>query len=80
MAEVAKKGKDVKPAKKEKKPRKSIGQFFRETVAELKKVTWPTRKELLTNTGAVIAFIVVMAMAVGLMDWGLSALLALLVQ
>jgi preprotein translocase subunit SecE len=42
-----------------------VGQRFRgftqESVAETKKVVWPTRKETLQTTGIVFAFVVVMA-------------------
>jgi preprotein translocase subunit SecE len=35
--------------------------FGRESLAEVKKVVWPTRKETMMTTGAVFAFVVVMA-------------------
>ena len=47
-----------------------IGGFFREVVSELRKVIWPTRKELLTYTGVVIAFVTVMTTIVALLDFG----------
>jgi preprotein translocase subunit SecE len=37
-----------------------IGRFVREVVAELRKVIWPTRKELVTYAVVVIVFISVM--------------------
>jgi preprotein translocase subunit SecE len=44
-----------------------IGRFVREVIAELRKVIWPTRKELLTYTGVVIVFLAIMtAIVVGL--------------
>jgi preprotein translocase subunit SecE len=44
-----------------------IGNFFREVVSELRKVIWPTRKELLTYTSVVIVFLLIMtAIVVGL--------------
>ena len=44
-----------------------IGRFFREVVAELRKVIWPTRKELLTYTAVVVSFLsVITAIVVGL--------------
>lgn len=44
-----------------------VARFFREVVAELRKVIWPTRKELLTYTAVVVAFVtVVTALVVGL--------------
>ncbi|WDZ85377.1 preprotein translocase subunit SecE [Micromonospora cathayae] len=43
-----------------------FARFFREVVAELRKVIWPTRKELLTYTAVVVAFVtVVTAIVVG---------------
>lgn len=49
-----------------------IGRFFREVVAELRKVIWPTRKELLTYTAVVIVFVAVMLAIVGLLDYGFA--------
>lgn len=44
-----------------------LARFFREVVAELRKVIWPTRKELLTYTAVVVVFVtVVTALVVGL--------------
>jgi preprotein translocase subunit SecE len=37
-----------------------IGRFVREVVAELRKVIWPTQKELVTYAVVVIVFIAVM--------------------
>jgi preprotein translocase subunit SecE len=45
-----------------------IGRFVREVVAELRKVIWPTRKELLTYTAVVIVFVSVVLTIVGLLD------------
>jgi len=63
-----------------KKKRKSPARFFKDVISELKKVTWPTGKELAKYTGAVIAFILVIAVIVGLMDWGLSSLFRLILN
>ncbi len=63
-----------------KKKRKSPARFFKDVISELKKVTWPTGRELLKYTGAVIAFVVVFAVIVGLMDLGLSSLFNLLLK
>ena len=57
--------------KKNKKQRRSLIRFFRDVIGEVKKVTWPTRKELFKTTLAVIVFIVIFAIVVGFMDWGL---------
>ncbi len=47
-----------------------IGGFFREVVSELRKVIWPTRKELLTYTAVVIVFVTVVTTIVALLDLG----------
>ncbi|KUL30212.1 preprotein translocase subunit SecE [Actinoplanes awajinensis] len=47
-----------------------IGGFFREVISELRKVIWPTRKELLTYTGVVIVFVTVMTALVAVLDYG----------
>jgi len=47
-----------------------IGGFFREVVSELRKVIWPTRKELITYTTIVIGFVAIMTAIVGLLDYG----------
>ena len=52
-----------------------IGGFFREVVSELRKVIWPTRKELLTYTGVVIVFVTIMTAVVGGLDYGFAQLL-----
>jgi preprotein translocase subunit SecE len=51
-----------------------VGRFVREVVAELRKVIWPTRKELLTYTSVVIVFVTIMLTLVATLDsafaWG----------
>jgi preprotein translocase subunit SecE len=46
-----------------------IGGFVREVVGELRKVIWPTRKELLTYTTIVIVFLTVMTAVVAGLDF-----------
>ena len=48
--------------------------FIREVIAELRKVIWPTRKELITYTGVVLVFVLIMATIVGLYDFGFGEL------
>ncbi len=50
--------------------------FARDSVAEAKRVVWPTRKETLQTTGIVIAFAVVMALFL----WAVDAVLLSLVN
>jgi preprotein translocase subunit SecE len=49
-----------------------IGRFFREVVAELRKVIWPNRKELRNYTVVVVVFVAVMLTIVGLLDLGFA--------
>jgi preprotein translocase subunit SecE len=61
---------DSKQAKSTRRSGNRIGGFFREVVSELRKVIWPTRKELLTYTSVVIVFVTVMTTIVSLLDFG----------
>lgn len=49
------------------------------TVAELKKVTWPTRQDLINYSLVVLAFMVALGILVGVLDLGASGLVKLLV-
>jgi len=49
-------------------PGKQFAVFAGESVAEVKKVVWPTRKETLQTTAAVFAFVVVMAVFLWISD------------
>ncbi len=50
------------------------------TIAELKKVTWPTRKDLINYTAIVLIFMVAMAIVVGLLDFGAGSLIRVIIQ
>jgi preprotein translocase subunit SecE len=56
-------------------PGKQFAVFAGESVAEVKKVVWPTRKETLQTTAAVFAFAVVMAVFLWITDKGLEWIL-----
>ena len=57
---------------------KRIGHFFREVISELKKVSWPSRKELISYSVAVLVFIAICVVITFVMDTGLSAAVNLL--
>ncbi|MEV4705960.1 preprotein translocase subunit SecE [Actinoplanes sp. NPDC049316] len=61
---------DKPRSKKEGRRGGRIGGFVREVVSELRKVIWPTRKELLTYTAVVIVFVAVMTTIVAVLDYG----------
>jgi preprotein translocase subunit SecE len=46
-----------------------IARFVREVVAEMRKVNWPSRKELVTYTLVVLAFVITMMLIVGGLDY-----------
>lgn len=46
-----------------------LALFLRQVVAELRKVIWPTRKELVTYTIVVIVFVSIMAAIVAALDY-----------
>ncbi|NLB35621.1 MAG: preprotein translocase subunit SecE [Elusimicrobia bacterium] len=56
---------------------KKISRFFREVISEVKKVTWPGKKELIASTIAVIILVVCIAFYIGLVDFILSRLIGL---
>jgi preprotein translocase subunit SecE len=49
-------------------PGRQFGVFAAESVAEVKKVVWPTRKETMQTTAAVFAFVVAMAIFLWVSD------------
>ena len=57
-----------------------ISSAFKNMVAELKKVAWPTRSDLINYSLVVIAFVVVMALVVGLLDTASSFLVKQLIS
>ena len=53
-------------------PPARISLFYRQVVAELRKVIWPTRKELVTYTTVVIFFVCIVIAYVTVLDIGFS--------
>jgi preprotein translocase subunit SecE len=51
-----------------------LALFYRQVVAELRKVIWPTRHELLTYTTVVIVFVLIVMAYVGVLDVGFGQL------
>lgn len=76
-----------KPAKeKAKKPNafarawKRTTRYFREMKSELKKVVWPTRKQVIRNTIVVILVVLVVGILIWLFDWLAAAVVKALVN
>ncbi|MER5596633.1 preprotein translocase subunit SecE [Streptomyces adustus] len=67
------KKKPRKGGKRAKKgPLKRLALFYRQIVAELRKVVWPTRNQLTSYTTVVIFFVAIMIALVTVIDYGLS--------
>ncbi len=49
-------------------PLRRMARFYREVVAELRKVIWPTRKDLVTYTTVVVVFVSIVVAIVGGLD------------
>jgi preprotein translocase subunit SecE len=49
-----------------------LGIFYRQIVAELRKVVWPTRHQLSTYTSVVIVFVVIIIGFVTVIDYGFT--------
>ncbi len=54
-------------------------QFVVEAVQELRRVTWPSRKETVGTTAVVLLLVVVISVFLGLVDLGLSRLVGLVI-
>ena len=55
-------------------------QFFKEVKIELKKVTFPSRDEVIGSTKVVVVLVIIIAVFLGLIDMLLSKLIGMLVQ
>jgi len=54
---------------------KNVGLFLRQAKVELKKVKWPTRKELIASTVVVLVLTLLVSFYLGLVDLGLIKIL-----
>jgi len=63
-----------KPGGAAKRDRVTPARFVREVVDELRKVVWPTRRELVTYTTVALVFILIMVAIVTSLDYGFTKL------
>ncbi|BAB03836.1 preprotein translocase subunit SecE [Halalkalibacterium halodurans] len=59
---------------------KGIGKFFGDVVAEMKRVSWPTRKELTRYTLVVLGTVAFITVFFAVVDYGISALVRGLIE
>jgi len=55
-------------------------QFLADAKVELKKVTWPTKKELLSTTAVVIVLVILISFFLGVVDLGLVKIIKSLIK
>lgn len=53
-----------------------LGRYFREMKGELKKVVWPSRKQVLNHTGVVLVMVAISGLVIG----GFDAVLSVIVK
>lgn len=58
---------------------KALFDYFAASRAELAKVTWPSRRQTIRLTGLVIGFSLAFAVILGVVDYGFSSLLQLVI-
>jgi preprotein translocase subunit SecE len=63
-----------KPGGPAKRDRTTPALFVRQVIAELRKVIWPTRRELRTYTIVSLVFVLVMVVIVTSLDYGFTKL------
>lgn len=68
----------AKVGKKKPKEKGKLKRKAKETISELKKVTWPTFGEVCKRTGVVLVVVLIFAVVIFGMDYGLGALVNLL--
>ncbi len=73
------KGKDVAKARQEVMRENRLARFWRETIAELRKVVWPTRDQAVNLTVIVVVTVVAMSAFLGAVDYILTQLIKLIV-
>ncbi|WP_088044572.1 preprotein translocase subunit SecE [Bacillus sp. EAC] len=57
-----------------------IGKFFREIKSEMKKVSWPKRKEIVNSTITVLATVIFFVLFFSVIDTGISKLIRLILE
>ncbi|WP_431309016.1 preprotein translocase subunit SecE [Halalkalibacter lacteus] len=57
---------------------RNIGKFLQDVVREMKRVSWPTRKELIRYTWVVIGTVAFISVFFFIVDYGISELVRIL--
>ena len=76
-AKKAKKAKAAAAAGATRNPFLYVWNYLRQVIAELRKVIWPNRKQMVSYTSVVLVFLIFMVSLIGGVDLGLSRLVLL---
>ena len=57
-----------------------VFQFFKESRAELKKVVWPTKDDVISSIKVVIISTIIVALVLGLLDLGFTQLFRIVMR
>ena len=71
---------ESKPVSAAPKPKNAVANYISETIAELKKVTWLSRRDLLYLSGLVLLVTIVVGVILGGIDFGFSKLIEWLIK
>lgn len=66
------KAKGTKPAQKKDGFLKKTSRFFKDLKSEMKKVVWPTKKQVLNNTGVAFVMMASVGIVIWVLDWVLT--------
>ena len=71
---TAARGDDARGPKKARRlgPIGRVTTYVRQVASELRKVIWPTRKELVTYTSVVLVFVIIMVSLVAVFDFAFT--------
>jgi preprotein translocase subunit SecE len=59
---------------------RKVREFFRDVLAEFRRVSWPSRKEVAGSTSVVIVMVVILAVFLAAVDHGLTWLVRLVLR
>jgi preprotein translocase subunit SecE len=57
-----------------------VREFFRDVLAEFRRVTWPSRKEVAGSTSVVIVMVLILAVFLAVVDHALTWLVRLVLR
>lgn len=63
--------------KQKKKSGKKFSQFFKDLKSEVKKIVWPSKKQVKNNTAVVLAFMAMVGVFIWVLDWIFTTIIRL---